>query len=47
MVGIIATNLVGCGDSRKEDRDYVDNNDKKGWYGYFKNIETEGRVLYG
>ena len=22
-------------------------NDKKGWYGYFKNIETEGRVLYG
>lgn len=29
MVGIIAANLVGCGDSRKEDRDYVDNNDKK------------------
>ena len=22
-------------------------NEKKGWYGYFKNIETEGRVLYG
>ena len=22
-------------------------NDKKGWYGYFKNIETDGRVLYG
>lgn len=22
-------------------------NDKKGWYGYFKNIEAEGRVIYG
>ena len=21
-------------------------NDKKGWYGYYKNIETEGRTLY-
>ena len=21
-------------------------NDKKGWYGYYKNIETEGRLLY-
>ena len=22
-------------------------NDKKGWYSYFKNIENEGKVLYG
>jgi len=22
-------------------------NEKKDWYGYFKNIDTEGRVLYG
>ena len=21
-------------------------NDKKDWYGYYKNIETEGKVLY-